>query len=194
MVYDPRIHKRKTIRLNGFDYTTAGIYFITICTQNRECIFGNVENGIFIPNQVGIMIEQHWRKIEQEFKNIKLDEYVIMPNHLHGIICIVDLVSAQNPNDGQCFKGTYAGMRADTRPAPTTIGDMICAFKSKTTNCYIQNVKQNNWKPFDRRIWQRNYFEHIIRNGDELNKIRNYIINNPLKWDFDSNNSIKESR
>jgi putative transposase len=101
--------------------------------------------------------------IEPEFKNVQLDEFVIMPNHLHGIIGIV-----------------AAGV--------ATIGDIICAFKSQTTNDYIKNVRENNWKPFKKRLWQRNYYEHIIRNETELDKIRDYIKNNPSKWQFDNSN------
>lgn len=176
IIYNPDIHNRKTIRLKGFDYSVQGMYFITICVQNRECVYGNIEKGKPCLNQAGEMVEQHWLKIEQQFENVKLDEYVIMPNHIHGIIFIA---SAQNN-------------RADTRPAPT-IGDIICAFKSMTTNCYIQNVKQNEWKPFDKRLWQRNYFERIIRNQEELDRIRDYIKNNPSRWEFDKNNLDDES-
>jgi putative transposase len=145
------------------------MYFITICAQDHECVFGKVENGIFQSNQAGAMIEQYWRQIGQEFENIKLGEYVIMPNHLHGIIDIF-------------------------APSVVTIGDIICAFKSRTTNEYIKNVKQNNWKAFNKRLWQRNYYEHIIRNEAELIKIRNYIKDNPLKWEFDSNNLSRKRR
>ena len=133
------------------------MYFITICTQDRERIYGKIKNGIFTPSQIGAMIIQYWIQIEREFKNAKLDEYVVMPDHLHGVITLIE---------------------ADV----TTIGDIICSFKSRTTNCYIQNVRQNNWQPFNKRLWQRNYYEHIIRNEAELVKIRNYIRNNPLKY------------
>jgi REP element-mobilizing transposase RayT len=191
------MHNRKSIRLKGFDYGSEGAYFITICVQNRECIYGHIKDGVFAANEAGMMVDQYWRQIEQEFENIRLDEYVVMPNHLHGIICIGAHEAGADTRPGaDTMVGIGTRHGADTRPAPTataTIGDIICAFKSRTTNCYIQNVREKNWKPFNKRLWQRNYYEHIIRNEDEMGKVRNYINNNPLEWELDVNNSTKQS-
>ena len=187
MKYNPEIHKRRSIRLKGYDYSQAGLYFITICVQDRECLFGNIENGEMILNDAGKMIETEWLNLNNRFSNIELHEFIVMPNHFHGILEIVGatLVVAQNDvntqnknNDNE--KGQPQGI------APTkTVGDMMDAFKSISTVEYIRGVKNLGWKPFDGRIWQRNYYEHIIRNEQSYQTISNYIINNPAKWQED---------
>lgn len=187
MKYNPEIHKRRSIRLKGYDYSQAGLYFITICVQDRECLFGNIENGEMILNDAGKMIETEWLNLNNRFSNIELHEFIVMPNHFHEILEIVGatLVVAQNDvntqnknNDNE--KGQPQGI------APTkTVGDMMDAFKSISTVEYIRGVKNLGWKPFDGRIWQRNYYEHIIRNEQSYQTISNYIINNPAKWQED---------
>ena len=172
---------RHSIRLKKYDYSRSGLYFVTICTQNRECLFGNVVDGKMVLNNIGNMIEKWWNKIQERFDAVELDKYQIMPNHIHMIIHIVGatLVVAPSP-------------RAGIKPAPTTVtlGDIIGAFKSLTTHEYIMGVKNNGWKPFNKRLWQRNYYEHIIRTENDLNKIRMYISENPDIWDRDRNNPI----
>ena len=167
--------QRKSIRLKQYDYSKQGMYFITICTQNRECILSNIENvgtqsfcAQIKLTPIGEKIEEIYLNLEKEFQHIKLQEYVFMPNHIHGIIEICK--------------------RADTRPAPT-ICDIICSFKSRTTCNYIKKVKQGIWKSFNRRIWQRNYYEHIIRNEKEYMKICEYIKNKPSRWKDDKLNN-----
>lgn len=173
---------RGTIRLKGYDYSQSGMYFITVCTENRENLFGNIVNGKTILNNIGNMIEKLWNKIPERFNMVELGAFQIMPNHLHGVINIV-------PTVGATLVVAHSS-RAGIKPAPTTIGDIIGAFKSLTTHEYITGVKYNGWKPFDTRLWQRNYYEHIIRTETDLNKIREYIINNPLMWDRDRNNPV----
>ena len=168
---------RHSIRLKKYDYSRSGLYFVTICTQNRECLFGNVVNGKMKLNSAGKIIDSVWKSLSKRFP-IVLDEFQIMPNHVHMIVNIV----------GAGFMPAR-GERATTRVAPTvTLGDIIGAFKSLITHEYIMGVKNNGWKPFDKRLWQRNYYEHIIRTENDLNKIRKYIINNPSMWDRDRNN------
>ena len=187
MKYNPEIHKRRSIRLKGYDYSQAGLYFITICVQDRECLFGNIENGEMILNDAGKMIETEWLNLNNRFSNIELHEFIVMPNHFHGILEIVGatLVVAQNDvntqnKNNENEKGQPQGI------APTkTVGDMMDAFKSISTVEYIRGVKNLGWKPFDGRIWQRNYYEHIIRNEQSYQTISNYIINNPAKWQED---------
>ena len=161
MKYNPEIHNRRSIRLKGYDYSGCGYYFITICTHDRQCLFGNIENGVMILNNAGRMIDCWWNELKNKYADIKIDEYVIMPNHCHGIINIVSPVSA----------------------AP--IHKMVQWFKTMTTNEYIRNVKQNRWKPFNGTLWQRNYYEHIIRNETALQHIREYIVNNSYQWPQD---------
>ncbi len=191
MSYNPDKHHRRSIRLKGFDYSSAGAYFVTICTQNKECFFGDIADGKMNRNDAGNMIDKWWNELKERFVGIELDEYVIMPNHFHGIIIVgATLVVAQNEN-GMKMK------RAGTRPAPTrekSIGNIIGAFKSITTDEYINGVKQNGWRSFNSKLWQRNYYEHIIRNEDSLNSIRGYINNNPAEWDSDELNPLVNRR
>lgn len=178
-------YHRRSIRLRDYDYSQAGTYYITICTQNRVSLFGNITDSKIVLNDAGTMVEKWWLELPQKFQDIALDEYIIMPNHFHGIIIInnnnvgVPLVGTQNT-------GNIISDKADTRPAPT-IGDIIGVFKSMTTNEYIHNIRENEWKPFNGKLWQRNYYEHIIRDETDLNRIREYIINNPANWKIDEN-------
>jgi putative transposase len=198
--YDPQKHHRRSIRLKGYDYTQAGAYFITIVTQDRECLLGDVVDGVMQLSEAGHMVERCWYDIPTYFPNVELDAFVTMPNHLHGIIVIAHnhpvgagLVPAQHDRattDGATTDGATAD-GATTRVAPT-VGDIVGAFKSKTTVAYIRGVKQSGWPPFGGRLWQRNYYEHIIRNDASLNRIRQYIVNNPTKWGLDRENPILE--
>ena len=170
--------KRKTIRIKDYDYSNEGMYFVTICTQNRECILSEIvgagpvsaqknENNLILKlTKLGIMIEQIYLKLEEEYKTIKLHNYIIMPNHIHSIIEICN--------------------GADTGSAPT-IAEIICSYKTKTTYLSTKGVKAGIYEPFNKRLWQRNYYEHIIRNEKELYKINEYIINNPYNWEKDEN-------
>ena len=142
-------------------------------------------------NRAGQMVEATWQSTATQFPTVDLDEHVVMPNHFHGILRILGtpLVSAQNR------KGTARGcpipgcmnMRAGPRPAPT-VGDLIGAFKSTTTDEYIRAVKEAAWPGFKGKLWQRNFYEHVIRDETELNKIRDYIRRNPLLWAGDRYN------
>lgn len=189
--------QRKSIRLKKYDYSQNGAYFVTICTQNRECLLGNIIDRKMVLNDAGRMINDWWLQIPQRFENVTLDEYQIMPNHLHGIITI----------DNGRTRGSAPTITFTPTTSLSTVGVDLCVnpndttnrsqqllfriirwFKTMSTNEYIRNVKNNNWNPFDKRLWQRNYYEHIVRDEDDLNKIREYIKNNPQMWDRDRNN------
>lgn len=177
---------RRSIRLKRYDYTEAGAYFITIVTQSGECLFGEVVNGIMRLNDAGRMVSCVWNELPERFPSIILDAFVVMPNHIHGII-----VSASN-DDAPIRIPVGAGLvparhRATTRVAPT-VGDVIGAFKSRVTVEYTRGVRTNGWMPFRGRLWQRNYYEPIIRNEESLNRIRQYILDNPQRWAIDPEN------
>jgi REP element-mobilizing transposase RayT len=164
MTYNPKIHNRQSIRLKGYDYSSSGLYFITMCVQNRAHLFGKIENREMVLNDAGKMIQTEWINLKTRFPNIELHEFVVMPDHFHGILEIVGA-----PNVG-----------ATTRGAPT-LGDMIMAFKSITTVEYIKGVKNLEWPSFEKRLWQRNYYEHIIRDELAYFSISKYIMNNPSR-------------
>ncbi len=178
MKFNPAIHHRKSIRLKNYDYSQADLYFITACVENRYCLFGHIANDSMILNDAGNMIASQWNELNNRFPSIALHEYVVMPNHFHGIIEFVGAIPCGCP-EFVAYQGQPQGI------APT-VGDVVGAFKSLSTNEYIQNVKQNDWQPFAGKLWQRNYYEHIIRNEEEYLKIAEYIQNNPLKWREDT--------
>ncbi|BAY29518.1 hypothetical protein NIES2107_13610 [Nostoc carneum NIES-2107] len=179
MKYDPQIHHRRSIRLKGYDYSQSGLYFITICVQNRECLLGKIAQGLMNLNSAGEMVNQTWQQLPQRFPHIGIDEFVVMPDHMHGIIAIsmVDTTSSNHIQEQDLEQ---------IQPLETTesvnLGNIIGAFKSITTHQYIQGIKQDNWQRFTGKLWQRNYYEHIIRDEASLKNIREYIRNNPMKW------------
>ena len=191
MKYNPDIHHRRSIRLTGYDYSQCGYYFITVCTQGRRCLFGEIEKGRMILNDAGRMIGRWWNELKNKYTNIEIDEYVIMPNHCHGIINIVGTVGADLVGadlrvcpDRLGEQGEHVGSPVQpVRGRP--IYKMVQWFKTMTTNEYIRNVKQNNWEPFEGKLWQRNYYEQIVRDEISLRRMREYIVNNPYQWQQD---------
>ena len=189
-------HNRRSIRLKGYDYSNPGKYSITICTHSRQCLFGNVADREMALNDAGKMVDTWWNKITEKFPNALLDVYQIMPNHFHAIVGITDpnTVGADprvcpygidSQNQGGHADPPQHGMDYEQRPA--SIPGIVQWFKTMTTNKYIRGVREGQFLPFDRKLWQRNYYEHIIRNEKSLQRIRNYIINNPGQWEQDRN-------
>ncbi|MGR3302436.1 MAG: transposase [Candidatus Scalindua sp.] len=173
MKYNTKVHKRKSIRLKGYDYSQQGMYFVTVCTNNHHFLFGPIAEERMILNNAGRFANKCWLEIPEHFPHVVLDEFIIMPNHIHGIIIINDInVGANN----------YSPLQINQFRSPSkTIGSMIRGFKIGVTKWFRKNTNVYN-------VWQRNYYEHIIRNERKLNKIREYIINNPLKWLLDREN------
>ena len=175
------VPRRKNIRLKNYDYATAGLYFITICCQNRTHLFGKIENGILFLNDAGRMVEKWYFELEQKFPDKKCHEMVVMPNHFH---CIIENISdgIDNAMDAHDNIEKY-GMH--NKKWNATIGDAMDWFKTMTTNEYIRGVKTLGWKRFNGKMWQRNYYDHIIRNEQAYERISEYIFNNPKKWEDD---------
>jgi len=174
--------KRKPQRKHGYDYSQPGYYAVTICTQNRSCLFGVIDNGEMLLNDAGRMIHETWREIP-DHSDIELDVMQIMPNHLHGIIVVREV------GTGLCAcPFSMPGSGRVQRPALTTLSDVIKRFKTLTTKRYIDGVRAHGWHSFSSKLWQRSFHDRIIRNETELNKFRTYICNNPNEWDSDANN------
>jgi putative transposase len=188
MKCNPEKHHRRSIRLKNYDYSKEGYYFITICTHNRECLFGEIEMGKMKLNAIGDIVEFTWKDLPN-YNKIILDYFIIMPNHIHGIIQINHSgVGAGSKPALQNAGSKPALERADLESAPTKIqplSEIIRQFKTFSTRRIKQ--KQNT---IGVPIWQRNYYEHIIRNNNELNKIRQYIQENPYKWEEDKDNPL----
>ncbi len=193
MKYNPEKHHRHSIRLKYYDYSQPGAYFITICTHNRVCLLGKIKNGQMILNKFGMIAKQCWLDIPSHYPNVKLDEFVIMPNHIHGIIVIKN-VGVQNIEPNKNIVGVQnIEPQHNIEPLqnkyqkiiPCSIGSIVRGYKIGVTKWFLQNTNIVN-------VWQRNYYEHIIRNEREFNKIREYIINNPLKWELDIENPQRQ--
>jgi putative transposase len=179
--------QRQNHRLKDFDYSSPGAYFITINAQTRGVNwFGTVTRDEMELNDAGRMVLEVWNDIPNFYEGIQIDAFVVMPNHIHGIIVIESLVGADSyvrpaHND--------AGDPGQTRgSAPTdaviklSLPDVVQRFKTLTTNRYIKGVRESGWLPFEKRFWQRDYFERVLRDDVELETRRGYILENPLRW------------
>ena len=196
-------YNRRSIRLPYYDYSKAGCYFITICTQDRLHLFGEIVDGKMVLNDAGKMIHTLWYEIMDDFPNVYLHEFVIMPNHIHGIIEITnnennldtvgaDSISALQLDCIYTHDLDYNDVKhhwADMESAPTKrnmdLPTIIQSFKRHTTLQYIKMVKNGTCPPFNKRIWQRNYHEHVIRNDVDYERVATYTINNPSTWEND---------
>ncbi len=213
---NPNQTPRKNLRLKNYDYSKAGLYFITISVQNKLCLFWKIENNKMEIFESGKIIEQLWLELENKFENVKLHNFVVMPNHFHGILEIVKQNILNNPvgadlcvcpdNGNVCSNDENVcpddGKNNDLlqhsgwthRFTPTngefiydknSFSSIIQWFKTMITNAYIKLVHQNKANNFNKKLWQRNFYEHIIRDENEYFKISKYIDENVEKWEED---------
>jgi putative transposase len=238
MTYDPEKHHRRSIRLKGYDYTQPGAYFITICTQGRECLFGEIIDGEMHLNEAGQIVVQTWQDLPNHISNVQLDAFVVMPNHVHGIIIITDhaggigagfkparttigpgptagpgsvagsgptagpgSVAGSGPTTGPGSVAVVVGsgsvgsgsVGAGSEPAPTRsshgLPEIVRQFKTFSAR-RINELRGTPGTP----VWQRNYYEHIIRDEFSLSRIRQYIAENPARWDVDQENPQRPHR
>ena len=189
MKYDPNKHHRRSIRLKGYDYSWPGAYFVTVCTHNRDCLFGKIANDEMFLNRFGRIIEEKWNNIPQHFEHIQLDAFQIMPNHFHGILFIVDVVGAKHSGKDRMF--SFQNRHGNASPLPGrphgTKSGSLSAIMQNYLSITARKINQSRNTP-GVKLWQRNYHDRIIRNERELNNIRDYIINNPLNWELDKEN------
>lgn len=215
--------RRRSVRLTGFDYSQRGCYFLTLCIQSRLPILGDIHDGEVLLNDCGRMVLRWWHELERKFPVIAVDQVIVMPNHLHGIVCIGRPgepsrvgMAAQGAHAGAPLPGLDEGAPANScRNAASPVGAALCGrpgdlshvgmaaqdipavapslstivawFKTMTTNAYIRGVNERGWQPFEKRFWQRNYYERVIRNERELVAIAQYIADNPRQWSSDPN-------
>lgn len=195
MSFNPNIHHRRSIRLKDYDYSLKGLYFITICCQNRVCRFGDIVETKMVLNDAGIMIDKWYNELENKFHDIKCHEMVIMPNHIHFIVENIGLTVGANlcvrpnnnirPTNNIRPNQNESGNLSEGEHIGSPLRGIIQWFKTMTTNEYIRGVKQLGWDAFDGKLWQRNYYEHIIRNETSYLRIVEYINNNPANWKED---------
>jgi len=199
MTYNPEIHHRQSLRLKGYDYSKPGLYFITICTQNREYLFGDVSDGRMVLNAGGRIAQTCWLDIPNHFPHAILDEFIIMPNHVHGIIIIKqskqntgaknlsppqkqssdnNISSDNNFSPPQGLPENNISSGQQFRSPSGTIGSMVRGFKIGVTKWFRRNTVIYT-------VWQRNYYENVVHSEKNLTRIRKYIMENPLKWQAD---------
>ncbi len=194
MKFDPEKHHRRSIRLPDYNYAQTGAYFVTICTYKKLCWFGDVKQGEMQLNQIGQIVIQEWLKSSEIRKEIELDEWVLMPNHLHGIIWIQDQyqgrsdrIEGLNQEDLRQEDLRQEGLRR--KPLRSgSLGSFVNGFKSSVTR-RVNLMRHNCDLPF----WQRNYYESVIRDETHLSNIREYILNNPHNWEHDQENPHNSS-
>jgi len=175
--------RRKTLRLREYDYTTPGAYFVTICVNNKKPILGKIVGEEIILAKVGEIVREVWHNLPGYYTTIELDEFIVMPNHVHGIIWI--LGSSPPPDAVGAGLSPARSDREGLRPSPTkahslALPEIVRAFKS-----FSAREVNKNLRLVEKFSWQRSYHEHIVRNDDDLNQHRVYIQNNPLKWSLD---------
>jgi len=216
-----KAYSHRSIRLAGYDYSQNGAYFITICTKMRIPLFGEIIDGEMILNDCGNVVISSWRDIIKHFSNVGIDEFTVMPDHIHGIIVLDrgtacraenedikdfnndsitendlknDETNNHNIDSGTAIIDSGTACRAPTnsfnsfgKPISGSLSTVIRSFKSAVTK-QINEIRNTPGDP----VWQRNYYEHIIRNELELSRIREYIKNNPLRWTIERDENYHE--
>ena len=179
--------RRRPLRLPGFDYSGEGAYFVTICTRNRECLFGDVVNGKMCLNEAGRVVETVWDRLSDRLPTIELVSFVVMPNHVYGILVVGAALAPpkrRKVGAGLALPWGGAASSAPTGSASTTLGKVLRVFKSISAIGVNRLLSRSG-----QSLWQRSYYEHVIRGEESLNRIREYISTNPLRWQLDRENS-----
>jgi REP element-mobilizing transposase RayT len=175
MAEDNPKRQRRSIRLPHYDYRESGFYFVTLCVHDRVCLFGEIVNGIMQLNECGALVASEWSRTAVIRPQVVLDEFVVMPNHFHGIVMLK--VSR---------RGVLPYAFPNFRSPSQTLGAILRGFKSTTTK-RINEIRDT----LGAAVWQRNYYEHVVRNDEELQRIREYIVNNPAQWELDRENPAR---
>jgi REP element-mobilizing transposase RayT len=209
VTYDPARHHRRSTRLRGYDYSQPGAFSVTLCVRDRSCLFGEVVDGELRLNAAGLTIDRWWCALPRKFPRIVLDAWVVMPNHVHGVILLG--ANPATPNVSAVDEGGHtgpplherapgwagrdlgvdpAGRQQDESSRSPSLFVILQWFKTMTTNDYIAGVKHMDWPPFNRQLWQRGYHDRILRSHRELDRIRTYMANNPANWHYDEENPV----
>lgn len=165
-------------RLGEYDYSRRGYYFVTVCAQNRRSMFGEIVKGKMLSSETGRIVAESWEWLEGRYDYVELDAWVVMPNHLHGIVSIRDARAGENVR-----RGGSGTARAKTSGHAKPLGRLIGAFKTVSTKRFNEHHGARETK-----LWQRSFYDRIIRGDAELNRVREYIQNNPLLWALDKDN------
>ena len=181
------IHRRRSIRLRGYDYAQAGFYFVTICVRDRECMFGEVVDNDVRLSKYGTLVAQAWEDLPNHYPHLELDRFVVMPNHFHGIVVLTPVgagFKSANSDVKPALSDVRSTTRAGLKPAPTKrhgLPEIVRGFKTFSAR-RINEIRQTPGTS----VWQRNYYEHVIRDESDYDRIAEYIANNPQRWEEDS--------
>jgi len=189
--YDPQKHRRRSIRLKEYDYSPAGAYFVTVCAKGRRCVLADIRDGNVVLSPVAEVVHQCGESVPNHFRSAKLDLFVVMPNHLHAILILngrkgvqLNAPTKSAVHAAHARAGEQSNFYSSISPGRKTLSVIIRTFKAAVTT-------QCRQKHYHFVGWQRNYYEHIIRDQNELNRIREYLMNNPLQWQFDRENPAR---
>jgi putative transposase len=183
MKYNPDKHHRQSIRLKNYDYRSAGVYFVTLCTFQKQHLFGEIADGKMILNELGSIVHFEWKWTEIIRPMMDMDVYVVMPNHLQGIVVFGEDSNAPKPISNDVHADVGAHSCAPLHRPKRSLGSFISQFKATTTK-RINNVCDTSGTP----VWQPNYYEPIVRSEKDCNRIREYIQYNPQNWKTDEEN------
>ena len=192
----PVTHQRRPTRLPHFNYTEHGAYFVTICTRNRVCLFGEVVDGEIQLNNIGEVAHAMWEQIPTHFPQVETDAWVVMPNHVHGVIFIAGSDTAVSPKEGATTSvgmspavgATHASpLQRPSGPPKCSLGAIVGSYKSAVSR-RVNELRRSRGAP----VWQRNYYDHVIRDAAALNHIRQYIAENPARWAEDPENPERQ--
>jgi len=172
--------QRRSIRLQGYDYSQSGVYYVTVCTRERQCLFGAVMDGQMQLNAAGQILQSVWESLPQFYEGVESDAFVVMPNHVHGIIIIRAAVGAIHESPLRSASSTPSRILDRRR---MLLSKIIGRFKMVSAK-QINVQRDTPGVP----VWQRNYYEHVIRDEETLRRIRQYIADNPAQWEFDREN------
>ena len=178
-------HNCRSIRLKDYDYSQSGLYFVTICAKNRALLFGNVQDGEMKLSEYGVCADKCWNDIPLHFPNVVLHKYVVMPNHIHGIIEIVDAGNGNNVGANYVGAKNFSPLQIPTQQPPQPEQTTRPTGTSRTVGSIVRGFKIGVTKGIGFSPWQRNYYERIIRDENAYDTITEYIEQNPMKWELD---------
>ncbi len=195
MAFDPEEHHRRSIRRRGGDYSQAGLYFVTVCAAQGKCLFGEIVQDKMALSDAGQVVKEEWLRTPSVRAEIVLNEFVVMPNHFHGVVAIVKSPRSVLPDDrAKVWSQKEAGRiryapttKNEFRSPSRTLGAVVRGFKAAVTSRL-----RAMWGMPQAEVWQRNYYEHVIRNHEDYCRVRDYIIQNPARWAEDENNPMKK--
>ena len=202
MIHDSSLHRRRSVRLKGYDYGQAGAYFVTVCTHQRNCTLGRIVGSEVLLSKAGDIVNQVWLNLATQNNKLRLDAFVVMPNHVHGVVFIKDGPWLPPKRRGEAF-GNRADLlsgarRPNASPLHQPTPSHPIGTKQGSLGAIIQNFKSVSARKVNQAtgmsagpLWQRNYYEHIVRNDEDLYNIRQYIADNPAKWQEDTLNPLR---